>query len=172
MQRPPKAIALIGEMFLVERDLPSWSSITDERLPAQALAQICEMREAKTRPPVEALAAWARAQQALPRSKVGEAITYLHNHWEGLCCFLDDPRVPLSNNAAERSIRGLVVGRKNFAGCKSVRGTEVAAVLYTLLESAKLARVEPRSYLPAAEAALSSRPPLLPHVQRERIGSS
>ena len=168
-----EAIAIIGEMFLVERDLPSWSSITDVRLQAQALAQIREVRETKTRPLVEALAAWAKAQQALPRSRLGEAITYLHNQWDGLRVFLEDPRVPLSNNAAERCVRGPVVGRKNFAGCKSVRGTEAAAVLYTLLESAKLARVEPRSYLrAAAEAALTGRPPLLPHVYRERIRTS
>jgi hypothetical protein len=46
----------------------------------------------------------------------------------------------------ERCVRGPVLGRKNFAGCKSVRGTEVAAVFYTLLESAKLVDVEPRDY--------------------------
>ena len=132
-----------------------------------------EMREAKTRPLVKALAAWARTQQALPRSKLGEAITYLHNQWDGLCRFLDDPRVPLSNNAAERSNRGPVVGRKNFAGCKSVRGTEVAAVLYTLHESAKLARVEPRSYLrAAAKAAITGAAPLLPHLHREHTPPS
>ena len=164
-----EAIALIGEVFLVERDLPSWWSIRDERLRAQGLAQIRETRDATTRPLVEALACWARAQQALPRSKLGEAITYLHNQWDGLCRFLEDPRVPLSNNAAERSIRGPVVGRKNFAGCKSVRGTEVAAMLYTLLESAKLARVETRSYLrAAAEAAITGAAPLLPHLHRAR----
>lgn len=164
-----EAVAIIGDMFLVERDLPIWSNITDEQLRAQALAQIRETRHAKTRPLVDALAAWARAQQALPRSKLGEAITYLHNQWDGLNMFLADPRVPLSNNAAERAVRGPVVGRKNFAGCKSVRGTEVAAVLYTLLESAKLARVEPRSYLrDAAEAALKGQQPILPHVHRAR----
>jgi transposase len=104
---------------------------------------------------------------------VGEAITYLNNQWDGLCVFLDDPRVALSNNAAERCVRGPVVGRKNFAGSKSVRGTEVAAVLYTLLESAKLARVEPRAYLrAAAEAAITGRTPLLPHVHREQARPS
>ena len=84
--------------------------------------------------------------------------------------FLDNARVPLSNNAAERCVRGPVVGRRNFAGCKSVRGTEVAAVLYALLESAKLAGVEPRAYLRAgAEAALTGEPPLLPHVYGEQL---
>ncbi|MDB4988882.1 MAG: hypothetical protein JWN04_4060 [Myxococcaceae bacterium] len=91
-----------------------------------------------------------------------------NNHWDCLCVFLDDPRVPLSDNVAERCVRGPVVGRKNFAGRKSVRGTEVVAVLYTLRQSAKLARVEPRSYLRTA-AALRGREPLVPHVFRERL---
>jgi hypothetical protein len=63
-----EAIALIGEMFLLELDLPSWSSITDERLRAQALAQIRETRSTHTKPLLKALAAWAKAQRALPRS--------------------------------------------------------------------------------------------------------
>jgi hypothetical protein len=160
-------------MLLIERDLPYWRCITDEALRTRALAQIRETRLVRTKPLVEALAAWARAQRALPGSRLSEAITYLHNQWDGLCVFLDDPRVPLSNNAAERCVRRPVVGRKNFAGCKSVRGTEVAAVLYTLLESAKLARVEPRSYLrAAAETALQGREPLLPHVHREQTWPS
>jgi hypothetical protein len=76
----------------------------------------------------------------------------------------------MTNNAAERSLRGCVVGRKNFYGSKSVRGTEVAALFYTLLESAKLAGVEPRGYLrAAAEAALKGEAPLLPHAHRATI---
>ncbi len=61
--------------------------------------------------------------------------------------FVDDPRVPLDNNAVERSLRGVVLGRKNHYGSRSRRGTEVAALFYSLLESAKLAGVEPRAYL-------------------------
>ena len=165
-----EALDLIGEMFLIERDLPEWQCITDEALRAKALAQIHEVRQTRTKPLVEALAAWAKAQRALKGSRLGDAITYLNNQWDGLVVFLEDARVPLSNNAGERAMRGPVVGRKNFAGCKSVRGTEVAAVLYTLLESAKLAGVEPRDYLrAAAEAALAGQPPLLPHVYRDRL---
>ena len=63
-------------MFRMERARPNWSSICDERLRAQALAQIRETRDAKMRPLVEGLAAWAGAQQALPWSKQGEAVTY------------------------------------------------------------------------------------------------
>ncbi|MDB4987436.1 MAG: hypothetical protein JWN04_2614, partial [Myxococcaceae bacterium] len=155
---------------LIERDLPDWQRMTDERLQAQALALIRETRQARSKPLVEALAAWAKAQRARKGTRLGDAITYLHNQWEGLVRFLEEPRIPLSNNAAERAMRGGVLGRKNFGGSKSVRGTEVAAVFYTLIESAKRAGVEPRAYLrAAAEAALTGKPPLLPHVYREQL---
>ena len=112
---------------------------------------------------MEAIENWAKAQRALPRSKLGEAITYLRNQWEELTLFLRDPRVPLTNNHAERSLRGPVVGRKNHYGSKSQRGTEVAAIFYSLIESAKLARVDVREYLRAvAVASIEGREPVLP----------
>ncbi len=67
--------------------------------------------------------------------------------WTGLTRFLEDPDIPLSNNLAERSLRGPVVGRKNHYGSKSKRGTEAAALFYSLLESANLCCVEPVGYL-------------------------
>jgi transposase len=67
--------------------------------------------------------------------------------WTGLTRFLVDPRVPLDNNAAERGLRGPVVGRKNHYGSRSLRGTQVAALFYTLCETAKLAGVDPHAYV-------------------------
>jgi hypothetical protein len=58
-----------------------------------------------------------------------------------------DPCVPLDNNAAERALRGPVVGRKNHYGSRSLRGTHVAAVFYTLCETAKLVGIDPYAYL-------------------------
>ena len=81
----------------------------------------------------------------MPRSKLGKAIEYMLNLWGGLTIFLDDPRVPLDNNAAERALRSVVVGRKNHCGSRSKRGTQVAALFYTLLETAKLSKVDPRT---------------------------
>ena len=56
--------------------------------------------------------------------------------WAGLRRFVEDPRIPPDDNAAERTLRGPVVGRKNHSGSRSVRGTEVAAAFYTLCETA------------------------------------
>jgi transposase len=87
--------------------------------------------------------------------------------WTGLTRFLDNPRIPLDNNAAERAERGPVIGRKNHYGSRSRRGTEVAAIFYSLVESAKLAGVEPKTYLHLAViAALTGQPIPLPHEIR------
>jgi len=67
--------------------------------------------------------------------------------WAGLTRFVDDSRIPLDNNAAERELRGPVVGRKNHYGSCSRRGTEVAELFYTLCETAKLVGVDPHAYL-------------------------
>ncbi len=61
--------------------------------------------------------------------------------------FLADPKIPLDTNGVERALRGVAVGRKNHYGSRSERGTRVAALFYSLIESAKLCGVEPRAYL-------------------------
>ena len=70
--------------------------------------------------------------------------------WTGLRAFLKDPRVEIHNHGTERTLRGMVIGCKNHYGSRSVRGTRVAALLYTLVESAKLSGVNPEAYLIAA----------------------
>ncbi len=85
----------------------------------------------------------------LPSSGLANALGYLVNHEPGLRVFLDNPDVPIDNNA-ERALRGPVRGRKNSYGSRSRRGTETAAILYTLVESAKGIGVDPRAYLEAA----------------------
>jgi transposase len=86
----------------------------------------------------------------LPESKMGKAIAYMLKRWKGLTLLLDDPRIPLDNNAVERALRVAVVGRKKHYGSKSRRGTEVAALFYTLFETAKLSGIDPRAYVTLA----------------------
>jgi transposase len=72
---------------------------------------------------------------------------YTSGLWPGLVRFLDSPKIPLDTNPVERALRGVAVGRKNHYGSRSERGTRVAAIFYSLIESAKLTGVEPRAYL-------------------------
>ena len=71
-------------------------------------------------------------------------------YWPGLTVFVDDAYVPLDNNATERALRGIVIGRKNHYGSRSKRGTEVAALFYSLLETDSMQGVDPAAYLTAA----------------------
>ena len=140
----------IGELYAIERLAPTSKP---ETAPLRA-----QLRRERSRPIVEDIRRWALSQGALPRSGLGRAIRYMLGLWSGLTRFLDDPRIPLDTNAVERALRGVVVGRKNHYGSRSRRGTEVAALFYTLCESAKLTGVEPRRYLLAATHAAIDTP--------------
>jgi len=164
------AIDIVGELFAIERELPDWQVIKDPRLRAAALAKIAEVRRNTSKPFTDALLKWAGEQRGLPGSKLRQAIAYMTSNWAGLTHFLTEPRAPLCNNAAERAMRGPVVGRKNHYGSKSQRGTEVAALFYSLVESAKLAGVDPVKYMrAAAEAAIRDGRALLPHEFRAEL---
>ena len=149
-----EALDLIGELYEVERK--SATGPPDER---------ARLRAERSRDITKRIEKWALGVEALPGSSLRKAIEYMGGMWDGgLLCFLDDPAVPIDNNGAERSLRGIVIGRKNHYGSRSRRGTEVAAILYSLIESAKLAGVGPQTYLRAAtQAALRDDAVLLPH---------
>lgn len=130
------------------------------------------LRDVRSRAIVDRIQAWVYATypNTLPESGLAKAIRYMGGLWTGLLRFLDDPRVPLDNNGTERGIRGPVLGRKNHYGSRSVRGTEVAALFYSLIESAKLAGVEPKSYLRyAVLSALAGNTIALPHEVAELL---
>ena len=86
-------------------------------------------------------------QIALPQSPLGKAVTYARNQWSALTRYVEDGRLPIDNNAAERALRRVAVGRKNWLFAGSPAGGERAAVLYSLIESCRLAGVDPFAYL-------------------------
>lgn len=133
------------------RDLYKIEARARESDTADRRALTAALRDRESRPLIAALETWLKSQAALPRSALGKAIAYTLGLWPGLVRFLENPDIPLDNNATERTMRGVCVGRNNHYGSKSLRGTQVAALFYSLVESAKLADVEPAAYL--AEAA-------------------
>ena len=142
-----EVLALIGQLYAVERACPQLAGATDEAARGEALRLRATLRAEQSVPIVAEIRTWAHRQRALPESSLGKAIAYMLGLWPGLTRFLDDARIPLDNNATERGLRGMVVGRKNHYGSRSKRGTEVAALFYSLIESAKLCGVEPKMYL-------------------------
>lgn len=111
------------------------------------VAKKAELRRTESRAVLEKLKTWLWSQAVLKTLSIGKAAAYTIANWERLTRFADNVLVPLDNNGTERAIRGPVVGRKNHYGSKSRRGTEVAAILYTLVETAKLHGVDPAKYL-------------------------
>jgi len=90
--------------------------------------------------------------------KMAEAIKYLRNSRASLMTYLRDGRVPIDNNACERSIRPIAVGRRNWLFAGSVRGGEAAATIYTLIESCKAVDVHPVEYLTDVLSRLATHP--------------
>jgi len=148
---------LIGELYAAEAACPPGPSGDELRH---------RIRGERSRAVIEAIGQWVYSTypSVLPESGLARAIRYMGGMWRGLTRFLDDPRIPLDNNQTERAARGPVVGRKNHYGSRSRRGTEVAALFYSLVESAKLCGVEPKAYLGLAlRAALRGEVIPLPH---------
>jgi len=144
---------LIDELFAI--DAEAADGAVDR---ASLLERRRKLRGEKSRCVIANIQRWVYAQTTLPESGLGKAIAYMAALWTGLIVFLDDPAVPLDNNATERALRGPVVGRKNYYGARSRRGTEVAALFYSLFETAKLRGEEPKAYLRRAVMAAIAAP--------------
>ncbi len=71
----------------------------------------------------------------------------MRQYWDGLVAFVDNPYVMLDNKASERALRDLVLGRKNHYGSRLMRGTEVAAIFYRVLDTARLCGLNPAQFL-------------------------
>jgi transposase len=107
------------------------------------------VRNERSRPLVAGLETWLREPRAKlsSQSKVAKAIAYSLTRWAALTRFLDDGRICMSNNAAERQIRPLTMGRKNWTFAGSDEGGHRAAAIYTLIQTAKLNDVDPQAWL-------------------------
>ncbi len=88
------------------------------------------------------------------KSKMGKAISYFLKNYDGLTRFLGDARLPIDNNSQERLLRNPVIGRKTWYGTHSRRGAETAAILFSLVESCKLNKLNPREYIKSLVQAL------------------
>jgi len=133
-----EALERIGQLFDIERTAMG-------RSPQQRLL----IRQRAARPLINDLAAFLDASLATisGRSELAKAIRYARSRWVALTRYLDDGTLEISNNAAERAIRPLALGRKNYLFAGSDQGGERAAAIYTLIETAKLNGLDPELYL-------------------------
>jgi transposase len=140
-------------------------------------------RQQHARPLLETIAAWLKEhrEQVLPKSPLGEAIGYALNNWTALNRYVDAGYLAIDNNPAERALRGVAIGRKNWLFAGSDAGGRTAAVLYSLVGTCKRLAIEPWTYLRDALARLPELPSerlaeLLPDVwvqaQRQQVTSA
>ena len=110
---------------------------------------VAELRREKSLPILEAIREYidAEADRALPQSPLAQAITYARNQWAALTRYVEDGRLPIDNNAVERALRKIAVGRKNWLFAGSPAGGGRAATLYSLVESCRMQGIDPFAYL-------------------------
>ena len=144
-----EAVIRIDRLFAIEREINGHS----------AEARLTRRRE-RSAPILAELETWLRAQRdrTSRKSEIGKAIDYALKRWTALSRFLTDGRICISNNAAERALRGIAVGRHNWTFAGSDRGGERAAAMYTLIETAKLNGVDPQAWLADVLARLADHP--------------
>ena len=144
-------LTLIARMYAVEADAKARGLDADG---------VRVLRQERTAPEVERIRLVLEhlATDALPKSALGDAVSYTRNQWANLVRFLDDGRLPLDNNAAERAIRGVAVGRKNWLFAGGEAGGHRAAAAYSIVESCKSAGVEPIAYLRDVLARIATTP--------------
>ena len=107
------------------------------------------VRQEKSKPLLDDMHAWLlRERETLSRSsEVMKPMNYMLRRWDDFARFLDDGRICLTNNAAERALRGIALGRRNwtFAGCQ--RGADRAAIMLTMITTCRLNDVDPKAWL-------------------------
>jgi transposase len=133
-----EAVKRIDVLFDIERDINGRSVEERQRV-----------RREQSAPVLAALEAWLREERSrLSRSaSVAKPIDYMLKRWQRFARFIDDGRVCLTNNAAERALRGFALGRKSWLFAGSERGANRAAVMATLIMTAKLNGVDPQAWL-------------------------
>jgi transposase len=144
-----EAVKRIDPLFEIEREINGLS----------AEARLAVRRE-RSRPIIDELEAWMRTERArLSKSAyVAQAIDYMLPRWPAFSAFLDDGKICLTNNAAERALRGLALGRKSWLFAGSDRGADRAAFMYTMIITAKLNDIDPLAWLADALKRIANLP--------------
>jgi transposase len=133
-----EAVKRIDVLFAIEREI-------NGLMPQERLC----VRQERSQPLIIELQTWLREQRARlsKNSDTTKAINYSLNRWDAFTRFLDDGRLCVSNNAAERELRAVALGRKNWTFAGSDDGGRRAAAIYTLIATAKLNGVDPQAWL-------------------------
>jgi hypothetical protein len=144
-----EALERIGQLYAIESE--NRGAVPEERQ---------QVRQARARPLLMALHEWFKATlvRVSRKSEIAAAIGYALARWPALMRYCDDGHIEIDNNAAERALRAVALGRKNYLFAGSDRGGERAAAIYSLLGSAKLNGIDPEAYLTAVLHRIADHP--------------
>ena len=148
----PIAIEIVRQMdalFEIERQI---NGLTPQKRRA--------VRQERVRPLVEALHDYMAQKRSTlsPKHDLAKAMTYMLKRWPAFTFFLDDGRVCMTNNAAERALRGVALGRKSWLFAGSDRGGRRAAAMYSLIVTCKMNKIDPQAWLADVLARIASHP--------------
>jgi transposase len=144
-----EAVQRIGALYDIEREIRG--------RPADLR---CQIRQARAGPLIEELHRWLNTTltKLSRKSDTAAAIRYALSRWRALTRYLDDGRIEIDNSAAERALRTVALGRKNFLFCGSDAGGDRAAAVYSLLGTARLNGLDPELYLPRVLEQIADHP--------------
>ena len=149
------AINHIGKLYRIETEIKAKS-------PEQKQA----LRQQHAQPLLEQLKSWLdkSAMQVPPKSAIGKAIAYSLRQWPKLIRYVDDGRLSIDNNRAERAIKPFVIGRRNWMFANTSNGAQASAVLYSVVESAKTNGLTPFDYIKHLLDELAKQPESIEHL--------
>ena len=149
--RGSQMLALWKDLYAIEK------TAKDQQYDAKQLLEARQTESTKILARIrENLIEWK--DQTTPKSPTGKAITYSLNQWDALMAYLEDPILEIDNNLAERTLRMVAVGRKNWMFAGSEAGAERAAIIYSLVASCKLSGHDPFAYFTDVLAKVSTHP--------------
>jgi hypothetical protein len=168
--RSAEALARIRGFYAIEAEAAA--QIAAARLAGDAADALCQrLRQEQTVPQLLGFATWLdeHAKVVLPKSPMGQAIAYAQRQWPALMRFTEHGFLNIDNNASERALRAVAIGRKNWLFAGSDAGGRTAAVLYTLTQTCQRHHIDPFAYLQNVLARLPGLaaerlPELAPHV--------
>lgn len=127
---------MCNQLFSIEREIAG--------LPFE---ERCIQRQSRAKLVLDALLSWAERSKAPPKFALGKAVYYLKEQWPYLIRYLEDGRLKVSNNRAERSIKPFVMDRNNFLFANTPNGAQGSAIIFSLIEAAKENGLDPYRYL-------------------------
>jgi transposase len=143
-----EALARIGRLYAIEKGIKETLAKQPLATPAADALRLA-VRQEKTLPELTALRQWLDQQhvRALPKSPFGHAVQYALNHWDALLLYTQHGFLAIDNNAAERALRPIAVGRNNWLFVGSATGGKTAAILFSFTSTCRRLNLDPFAYL-------------------------